>query len=1152
MAGSGNKLSIFAISVAAILLPMAGVATAKPGGDHGIRPNVDRIDGQAAVSLPAVPGRLLTPPSTESPVTITRRYLRESRDAFGLDNRDLSNLRLVARAVSPEGITRLRFNQVLEGIESFSSGVDAHVTAQGRLAAITSTAVPGAALPATSPATGAKRGLAGARRAIGAEPAELRVTEVEPGPERPTTFESGESSRLRWVDGEEGPQLVWQSLAEDEAGGLYDVLTEADGGGLVRRQGLTSHLGESRYFPLDPDTNPDPVAITMPPEWISEHTGGTRLWGEYSRTYSDPADENPAAGNEFGGARAQIPASNGNAQSPDWLYTQSHDFPGASPCPASGCTWDSEQPSTRTVNEKQAGANLHVLVNRFHDHLKQAPIGFDEASGNFQLHNPSGQGLGGDYVRAELNDGSGINNANMGTPPDGHAPRMQMYLFDLRDVNGSDAADIVYHEYGHGLSSRLVVTASGSSSLLSMQPNMMGEGWSDFYALDLVVAEGSKIDTPAPGEVTTGDYVKGPGGVRGKPIDCPVAPEGLAGCDGTRNLPVAGGYTYGDLAITNNASPHNGGEVWAETLWDIRTAFGRQAALKLITGGMRMTGDDPSMLDARDGILQQAVAMRSSVGAPDDFYAALWQLFAARGMGAGASSPSAASTEPTESYDLPAGIRAGKTTISDPYPGGDEDGRIEAGERFVVEQVIEGIGSTDLSGVTGVMTSSDPAVTIESGNSRWPLLGHGRAAANTDELAGRLPAGVCSAVSPISIAVTSTEGGATASAVIDPRPGTSEVTMIPEPEGTSDEPILQPARAEFTVPTGGTITDVDLRIDDLRHYFLGDLAIALRHDGVEVEITNRFGDSGFNGQDIIDAVFDDEAAALPGTGTSPVTGRVKPSGSLADLDGHPAAGLWVLEVVDMYPDDENGGELRRWGIDSPEAGCDRPEIPEAQTGFADRITQSAATLHGRVTPNGRETGARISYGKTDAYGASTPVVSAGEGDEPFTISHPVGALEPDTTYHYRVESMRKGKVAVAGEDRTFRTAPPRGPHVDFDPPVIEGKIKVGLKGSRKAKRRPATFGFSVNEAASITLNLSRKARGIRRGGRCVKPGKLRGKRCVRQVRAGVIRGRATAAGPVALRTRGKGLARGRYTARITATDDAGNTSSPRTFRFQVR
>ena len=73
--------------------------------------------------------------------------------------------------------------------------------------------------------------------------------------------------------------------------------------------------------------------------------------------------------------------------------------------------------------------------------------------------------------------------------------------------------------------------------------------------------------------------------------------------------------------------------MWAETLWDLRTAVGRDAALKLIAGGMRLTPDDPSMLDARDAILRQALAMRSAPGAVDDYSARPGRVFQARGMG---------------------------------------------------------------------------------------------------------------------------------------------------------------------------------------------------------------------------------------------------------------------------------------------------------------------------------------------------------------------------------------------------------------------------------------------------------------------------------------------------------------------------------------
>ena len=129
-----------------------------------------------------------------------------------------------------------------------------------------------------------------------------------------------------------------------------------------------------------------------------------------------------------------------------------------------GCAWDSTIANSRDTNQFQAATNVHVLVGRFSEYLAQPPIGFDEASGNFQRVNASGSGLGNDYIRSEVNDGQGFNNANFATPSDGNAPRMQMYLFTGRNANGSDVADVVYHEIGHGLSNRLIVNASGSSA----------------------------------------------------------------------------------------------------------------------------------------------------------------------------------------------------------------------------------------------------------------------------------------------------------------------------------------------------------------------------------------------------------------------------------------------------------------------------------------------------------------------------------------------------------------------------------------------------------------------------------------------------------------------------------------------------------------
>lgn len=76
-----------------------------------------------------------------------------------------------------------------------------------------------------------------------------------------------------------------------------------------------------------------------------------------------------------------------------------------------------------------AVTQLFYMNNIMHDFT--FAYGLDEGAGNFQANNyGGGQGLGGDYVQAEAQDGSGTNNANFGTPPDGNNGRMQMFLWN--------------------------------------------------------------------------------------------------------------------------------------------------------------------------------------------------------------------------------------------------------------------------------------------------------------------------------------------------------------------------------------------------------------------------------------------------------------------------------------------------------------------------------------------------------------------------------------------------------------------------------------------------------------------------------------------------------------------------------------------------
>src|SRR5262249_23147628 len=96
---------------------------------------------------------------------------------------------------------------------------------------------------------------------------------------------------------------------------------------------------------------------------------------------------------------------------------------------------------------------------------------------------------------------------------------------------------------------------------------------------------------------------------------CPVgggSPNRQSRCPGGAET-GAGGYTYGDYArITGFPDVHADGEIWGETLWDLRRALiehlgsrdeGARLAERLVTEGLRLTPPQPTMLDARDAIL---------------------------------------------------------------------------------------------------------------------------------------------------------------------------------------------------------------------------------------------------------------------------------------------------------------------------------------------------------------------------------------------------------------------------------------------------------------------------------------------------------------------------------------------------------------------
>ncbi|KAH7110303.1 extracellular metallo proteinase 2 [Dendryphion nanum] len=298
---------------------------------------------------------------------------------------------------------------------------------------------------------------------------------------------------------------------------------------------------------------------------------------------------------------------------------------------------------------------LFYTANIYHDLLHK--LGFNERAGNFEINNNGGGGRGNDFVLLNAQDGSGKNNANFATPPDGQNGRMRMYIWNRTEPNRdcSFEAGVVIHEYTHGLSNRLTGGPANSNCLSIQEASGMGEGWSDFYATAIRLKAGDTRET----DYAMGAWVAGnPRGIRTYlySTDLSVNPHKYSDVDAlARRVPF---------------SPHPIGTVWAtmlyEVLWNLIDKYGKNdaalpdfdsrgvptdgkyLAMKLVLDGMALQPCNPNFVSARDAILDADKALTEGKNQCE-----IWKGFAKRGLGQNAVySP----TNRTVSEVIPEGV----------------------------------------------------------------------------------------------------------------------------------------------------------------------------------------------------------------------------------------------------------------------------------------------------------------------------------------------------------------------------------------------------------------------------------------------------------------------------------------------------------------
>jgi extracellular elastinolytic metalloproteinase len=603
-------------------------------------------------------GRLdgfLTARSTRPARTVAMAFVRSNLAAFGLSRADMKTFRLRQDYVDIRGTHHISWTQSQHGVTVFHNGLRANVTKDGRLINLTGSPVHALRAPSYRPTVSSSFAMRVARATTGADARGTRSDDDA----TLVLFPTGRGARLAWRT------FTWASTQE-----LDLSVVDAATGALLYRQNLTNR---------DAAAPPPPPVTGTASAWEFYPSDQVPVGANIQQPVSfqvEPTDEAPQLGLFGPNALVWDDLNDNNKPDPsellqplsgtDWSQAAILDSTNAAQnCnTAHPCTWDAAVPFSWQANALQNAAQVFYYLNKYHDHLAGAPYGFTEAAGNFQLTNASGQGKGDDPVLGNALDGantdSGLpdknhfDNANMSAPPDGRSPTMQMYLFHatqglelVPSANGGDDAEVVYHEYTHGLTNRLVLYPDGTSGLTTQQSNSMGEGWSDWYADDFLNNEGFKPDTAVIGDVVIG-AITFAGQLRFDAVDCSVDAV-AATCPGGAHT-GAGGFTYGDFGKVSGAGPevHSDGEIWLQTLWQIRQTLGAPTSETLVTRALELSPPAPSYLDMRNAILQADLVNFGGANAT-----ALWTIFANRGMGFFASASDGSDITPTEDFSTP-------------------------------------------------------------------------------------------------------------------------------------------------------------------------------------------------------------------------------------------------------------------------------------------------------------------------------------------------------------------------------------------------------------------------------------------------------------------------------------------------------------------
>ncbi|MCE7974319.1 MAG: hypothetical protein DYG92_08370 [Leptolyngbya sp. PLA1] len=625
--------------------------------------------------------------STAAPLDIAAAFVNDNPALFGVPFPAASDYRSLRNYVTPGlGVRHITLQQRHGGQDVFGSLLTANITTDGMLVNIGSSFLPMPAGLTGAPACGARNAIAAACDAMDDDRLEDLLALVPEATECTTDWAVGQSVGVGSATGGMFVQAVLYPVSATEIVQAWDVRLPyrgADGG--AQWQCVVAHSDGSLLMSrnlVQHFCQPDPVTLKVFPG--DSPVPGTPGLAEpvtsgdsecVMRGVNSPCDQST-----LGDGRVLLSVEPNQYSPQGWIndgnYARCADFHSGAvvqTCGNNTWVWANSLPnrwpvlgtnvpgrefapgldwSDGTAQTLVGVVNAFYAANEWHD--RTYALGFDEAAGNFQQVNFTGQGLGGDAMEVRT-DAPGSGYGANGAFWDGRAEDGRPYRIEYSGGAGGrlSAYDrtVVFHELTHAMAVRL----HAQYFIGHPEAHGLSEGWADYLALALTHEPGDSPHDTYPvfswaarpnGSPLQHYYF----GARTYPYSYHpgINPLTYGFIDPGVTAPV---IPFPPVPILNEGgiprNPHNlnpvrteahfVGQVWCNMLVNCRRELAVDLAdadaaneimLQLVIDGMKLDPGSPTFIEARDAILQADVLRYGGV-----HHHAIWDGFWLRGLG---------------------------------------------------------------------------------------------------------------------------------------------------------------------------------------------------------------------------------------------------------------------------------------------------------------------------------------------------------------------------------------------------------------------------------------------------------------------------------------------------------------------------------------